>query len=414
MASNAPGRSVTARGSGTCCATAVHVLYVIDSLDASGGAESSLAAIAPHLVARGLVLDVAYMHERRGLHDRLREAGATIFSLAGPRRTGARRVAELARHRKPDLVHTTLFEADVIGRVGALLAGVPSVTSLVNTSYGPDHVGDPAMHRWKVRAAQVVDAATATAAVRFHANSREVADVMARRLLIRRQRIDVIPRGRDALALGRRTPERAERTRAALGVAPTTPLVLAVARHERQKGLDVLIEALPSALGRRPDIQVVIAGREGNQTGHLRSAIGRLGVDHAVRLLGFRDDVADLMVAADVLVVPSRWEGLPGVLIEALALEAPIIATDIPCIREVVGPVRETLATLVAPDRPAELARAILDTLENSSAAADRGQRGRARFVGCFDIGGVADRTVEFYERSLQVARDRRWPRWIR
>ncbi len=386
---------------------AVHVLYVIDSLDASGGAESSLAALAAPMVTEGLRLDVAYLHERPGVHDELRTAGASLFSLVGPRRTAARRVAELTRRRAPDLVHTTLFEADVSGRIGAALAGVPCVTSLVNASYGADHVHDPALLAWKVRGAQALDIATATLATRFHANAQHVADLMSRRLLIPQRRIDVIPRGRDDQALGRRSDERSSRVREHLGVDPTTTLIVAVARHERQKGIDVLIDALPRVLACRPQIQVVIAGREGNQTAQLRDAIVRLGLDDIVRLLGTRDDVADLLSAADLLVAPSRWEGLPGVLIEALALEAPIVASDLPAVHEVVGS-GGSVAHLVPPDRPAELADAIVDVLSDPSTATARARRGRARFICAFTIESIADRMIEFYGRSVSGG-NRRW-----
>lgn len=384
----------------------VHVLYVIDSLDASGGAESSLAAMAAPMVTKGLRLDVAYLHERPGVHDELRSAGATLFSLVGPSRTAARRVAELTRSRAPDLVHTTLFEADVSGRIGAALAGVPCVTSLVNTSYGADHVRDPALRAWKVRGAQALDITTAALATRFHANAHHVADLMSRRLLIPRRRIDVIPRGRDEQTLGRRSVERSRRVRERLGVAPTTSLIMAIARHERQKGIDVLIDALPTVMAHRPQIHVVIAGREGNQTAQLRDAIVRLRLDHAVRLLGTRDDVADLLSAADLLVAPSRWEGLPGVLIEALALEAPIVASDLSAVHEVVGS-GVSIAHLVPPDRPAELADAILDVLKDPSAAAARARRGRTRFVSTFTIGSIADRMIEFYGRSVSAGHPR-------
>ena len=119
-----------------------------------------------------------------------------------------------------------------------------------------------------------------------------------------------------------------------------TPLVLAAARQEHQKGLDVLVESVPNLAATHPDLVVAIAGREGNESARLRATVERLAVADHVRFLGARDDVLDLLAAADVFVLPSRREGFGSVLVEALALEAPIVASDIGPVREVLGVVR--------------------------------------------------------------------------
>jgi FAD/FMN-containing dehydrogenase len=128
----------------------VRLLYLIDSLG-PGGAERSLAAMAPGYVGRGIELEVAFLHDRRGLQDELERAGARLCSLAGPggRPGWMRRVRRLLTVRRPDLVHTTLFEADLAGRVGARLAGVPVVSSLVNVAYGPEQAGAAAADAWR-------------------------------------------------------------------------------------------------------------------------------------------------------------------------------------------------------------------------------------------------------------------------
>jgi glycosyltransferase involved in cell wall biosynthesis len=82
---------------------------------------------------------------------------------------------------------------------------------------------------------------------------------------------------------------------------------------------------------------MVIAGRDGNATNSLQALARELDIVDRVQFLGHRSDVADLMVAADVFVFPSLWEGLGGVLIEALALEVPIVSSDLDATREVLG-----------------------------------------------------------------------------
>jgi glycosyltransferase involved in cell wall biosynthesis len=377
----------------------VHVLYLIDSL-AQGGAERSLASLAPHFLSAGLRLDVAYLSERPGIHDQLLAAGVELFPL-GTHRDRTRTVREvrrLLRNRSPDLVHTTLFESDVAGRVAGLLSGIRVVSSLVNDSYGPEQLSDPHLVPWKIRSAQVLDLATARIVTRFHAISRHIADRMARRLLIPRSRIDVIPRGRDPTQLGPRTSARRTAARRALGISATDPLVLAAARHEYQKGLDVLVQAMPSVLSSIPDARLVVAGRDGNRTAQLLEQVRQLGLDDVVRFLGARQDVPDLLCATDVFVAPSRWEGLGGSVLEAMALEAPIVASDIPPIREAVG---EGTAVLVRPGDSEALATGIVGTLLEDTEAVRRSRRGRKRFLANFTLEVVAGAMISFYERAL-------------
>ncbi|HWH36063.1 MAG TPA: glycosyltransferase family 4 protein [Acidimicrobiales bacterium] len=377
----------------------VHVLYVIDSL-AAGGAETSLAGLARPLVARGVRLDVAYLHERPGVGDDLRAAGAEVLSLGGGtgRRDWARSAVALVGRRRPDVVHTTLFEADVAGRLAGRRHRVPIVSTLANVAYGPEQMTNPDLRAWKVRGAQAIDLLTARWVERFHAISSHVAATMARRLLIPRTRIEVVPRGRDPERLGRRTPARRAAARAGLGLAEGDLAVLAAARQEHQKGLDVLVEAWPAVQAAVPRARLLVAGRVGNQTPALVAARHRLGLGDEVRFLGARSDVAELLCAADAFVLPSRWEGLGSVLLEAMALEAPMVVSDLPSVREVVG--GPDAACLVPPGDAAALASSIGAALGDPTGCRRRAGEGRRRFLERFTIDEVAAAMVRLYERA--------------
>jgi glycosyltransferase involved in cell wall biosynthesis len=379
----------------------VRVLHLIDSLDASGGAEQSLASLAGQHVAMGLEVDVAYLVDRPGLHARLKAAGCEVFSLAGRggRAGWIARARRLISDRRPDLVHTTLFESDIVGRVAATLTGIPVVSTLASAAYGPEHLDDPSLSRSKVRAAQLADAATARLARRFHAITLHVAEVMSRRLLIKPNRIDVVPRGRDPNELGKRSEGRRSTTRRSLGLGPDDPMILAAARHEYPKGLDTLLHAVPRVLRDVPKARVIFAGREGRLTPRMREIIRRKRLDDVVTLLGHRKDIPDLLSASDVLVAPSRREGLGGILLEAMALEAPIVASDLPPFREIVDD--GTSARFVPPGDPIRLGAVIVESILDRTSAEDRARRARARFLAHFTIERVAAGMMTFYERAL-------------
>jgi glycosyltransferase involved in cell wall biosynthesis len=385
----------------------LHVLYVIDSL-APGGSERSLAAMVPRFTAAGLSLDVAYLRERPGVHEELLAGGARLFppESGGGRIAAARRLGTLIRDRGPDLVHTTLFESDLSGRIGSLIGHVPVVSTLAASAYDEEHLSDPSLRRWKVRFAQVADASTAQLVTRFHAVASHVADDMARRLWVPRGRIDVVPRGRDPEALGVPSEARRAHVRGSLGIEPAERVVLAVARHEHKKGLDVLIRAMPSVVRTIPSARLLIAGREGTTTGPITRLVRDLAMETKVTLLGHRRDVPELLCAADIFVLPSRSEGSPGAMLEAMALGVPIVATDIPPVWELVG--RDRLTQLLEPGDHGSLAEAISTVLADPMESRRIGEAGRARFFEHFTIDRVVERMIRFYERSISVATVRR------
>ena len=190
-------------------------MYVIDSL-ARGGAERSLASLAPQYRQLGVRLDVVVLVERDGVEAAIRSAGGEIFSVAGAtgRTARVRQLTALMRERSPDLVHTTLFESDVAGRVSARIARLPVVSSLVNEVYGPEHLSEPGIRRSRLAAARALDATTARLAIRMHAVSEpcrgdhgpppRLSRVANRR---RPSRVATLPRSGDVRLIGARPLE---------------------------------------------------------------------------------------------------------------------------------------------------------------------------------------------------------------
>jgi glycosyltransferase involved in cell wall biosynthesis len=374
----------------------VRVLYVIDGL-ADGGAETSLAHAAAAYREAGIDLHVAFLRSRWDLATTLRQSGATLHpvDLDGSRWTQMQSLVRLIRDQSPDVVHTTLYEADVLGRLAATAARCPVVTTLANSAYSADHYSDPSVRRFKLGLAQGVDAVTTPFADRFHAVSRTVAEDMSRRLLIPRRRITVIPRSRSRESLGSPSIHRRLKVRAALGLTDNRPVVLAAARQEHQKGLDVLVRSASTLARQAPDALILIAGREGRATSQLRSAVVG-GAEATVRFLGPRDDVPDLIVASDVVVVPSRFEGMPGLVLEAMALDTPVVASEIPMVRDAIGDHAQALV-------PVGDAEALADALARSLWRPDEQavKRARERFEHNFTPDAVVAAMRRFYEATI-------------
>lgn len=354
--------------------------------------------MAPGLVRGGidlhvLALDPGRTHQKK----RLEQAGATVH--AAPRQLGrfanVKLVRDIARRVSPAVIHTTLFEADVSGRTAAWLLGVPTSSSIVNDSYSPSHYAESS--ELKLHAARALDASTAVFARRFHSITEAIASNVAPRLGIPRHKIDVIPRGRDPRDFPFRPATARARVRAELGLSKQTPVILGVGRHEPQKGFQHLLGALPTISRDHPGLVTLIAGRDGRSTQALRSQA--LGTSQDVRFLGHRTDIADLLAASDVFCFPSEREGFGGVLIEAMAVGCPIVASAIPTSIEVLGNSDPAAGVLAPVGDVAALASALSEVLGNPFTAQRRAEVARERFQDTFTIDAVSGQMTEFFQR---------------
>lgn len=378
------------------------VLHVIDALGVGGGAEHSLAALLPRLRDLGVESTVSVLIPRvGGLQARLVDEGFDVRVLEGPGRAGQlRSLRGRIREQQPDLVHASLVNASLLARLATVGTDVPLVNSLVNTTYDPVRVRTLGIPAWKLRIVRGVDGWTARRRVdHVHAITGAVEAEAVDLLGLDPDHITVIPRGRDGVELGVRSAERRHRTRATLGIADDTPVVLNVGRQDDQKGQEPLVRALAQLTDRHPDVVLLVAGRPGSASPAIDRAIAETGIGDRVRLLGHREDVADLLAAADVFAFPSLYEGLGCSLLEAMALEAPIVGSDAPAIAEVLED--GALGEVALRDDVGSLVAALDRLLSDPERRAELAEAGRARFLERYDLDRVAEATKDLYDRVL-------------
>jgi glycosyltransferase involved in cell wall biosynthesis len=178
-------------------------------------------------------------------------------------------------------------------------------------------------------------------------------------------------------------------------------VVVTVGRLYRQKGLKYFLESAARIHQVAPRVRFWIAG-EGVLRERLEARIRRLGLENVVTLLGQQPDVAAIMAASDVFVMPSLGEGLSNVLLEAMTLAKPVVATRVGGTPEVVRD-GET-GWLVPPREPAALAAAILKVLRDPDLAARVGVSGRDLVARRFSAARVAPRMAATYGQAIAVA----------
>ena len=384
----------------------MRVLLVLNGLGA-GGVEQSTAELLPTLTAHGVDARVACLYTRaQGVERQVRQQGTPVEVLEGATlRAKTAHLRSIVRDWGPSLVHTALFEADLVGRVAAV-GGPPVLSSIVNDAYSPLRTSDSRVKPWKLALARLTEATSGRLlTTHFHAISAWTKSVAVRRLGLPARRITVVPRSRDLDRLGTYSQERRSASRRRLGLTEHQPVIVTVGRQEHQKGHRHLVTAFERIVTRHDDAVLLCAGREGNETPALQAQVSRSAVGRPIRFLGHRDDIGDLLVAGDVFAFPSLYEGLGGAMIEACLLGVPAVASDLPPIREVVGCRPATVLT--PPGRADELARGLLLLLDDLPGARSTAQSAVPRFARNFASAGVNRRMIQLYR---EVAAEHRRP----
>jgi glycosyltransferase involved in cell wall biosynthesis len=199
--------------------------------------------------------------------------------------------------------------------------------------------------------------------------------------------------------LARRMP-RAE-ARRALGLDAEQPVVLTVGRLTHMKAQWQLLDAVPDLVARFPGLAVVLLG-DGPLRDSLAEQAASLGVTHAVRFPGHRPDARLLLAAADVFVLPSRYEGMPLAALEAMEAGLPVVATRVVGSEEVV--VDGVTGALVPFGRPTELGAALAALIADPRLRRRQGAAGRCRYLAGFTRDRMAADTAAVYEGLLRAS----------
>jgi glycosyltransferase involved in cell wall biosynthesis len=189
--------------------------------------------------------------------------------------------------------------------------------------------------------------------------------------------------------------------RGRLGISPHDPVLGVVAHILPHKGYDDLVQALALLQEQVPTLKCLVVGRAPRRSylQELLQLAERLSVRGRLIVVGFQEDVAPFLHAMDVFVLPSRTEGLPITILEAMAAGKPVVATTAGGIPEVVRDGETGL--LVPPGDPDRLAEAVMQLLEGPALAKAMGQAGRKRVTSVFTLEGEAEQTARVYRKVL-------------
>lgn len=368
----------------------MRIAYVLTSLG-MGGAERQVLSLADRMVARGhtvklVILRPARLEEWTTALDIFRlEMRRTPVSLFSGLMRGRRFLGEFA----PDLVHSHSFHANLVARLLKPLAPAAAVLSTVHNVYEGG---------WSRRLAyRLTDPLSrCTTAV-----SEAVRAEFVRRGAVPESKCLVVANGIDTAEFSPH-PKRRDETRAALS-ADRYFVWLASGRIVPAKDYLNLLRAFARVRASLPQTQLWIAGEAQDAEGkRMQASTLNAQPQAGVRWLGLRRDIPALLDAADAFVLGSAWEGMPLAAGEAMAMEKPVVATDVGGVRELVG----DAGWIVPPRNAAALAAAMISAQQTSYEERQaRGRSARMRIGREFNLEVKADQWDRLYRSLLAPAR---------
>jgi glycosyltransferase involved in cell wall biosynthesis len=308
------------------------------------------------------------------------------------------KLLNILRKEKPDLIHTHGKGPGLYGRLLGWMLGIP----VVHTFHGFQHKLLPVVQRWFYLFVENV----LTLLTRHHIfvgnGEKNKAKVL---MFLNDSNSSVVNNGIDLDSIQALPP--AEEVLASLKLGPRESIKIfgTLSRVSPEKGLDILLEGFVEAAKRAPYIRLLVIGDcPGEHEKYIKMItqyIHENGLDDAVKILGAREDALEILKSIDFYISPSRSEGLPYNLLEALAVGKPVMATDIPGNNDII---RKSVEGILVPVNSARtLAHGILTLLElGPEERKAMRQNGKVRIRDEFSLNLMSEKTFSIYKKVLE------------
>jgi glycosyltransferase involved in cell wall biosynthesis len=379
-----------------------HRVLLLTTVMEAGGAQKAMMQLARGLKARGHDVTVVAMYDKTGsipgyeerfgvsVTDLAMRSGSSLPGRAVAPVRGIVRLYTLIRRNRIEVLQSFTHYSNLVGPIVGWLGRVPlRITSQRN----PLRDRSPLLgraDRW-ISASGLAHGMVAV--------SNAIRDYCVETEGLPPGKVVVIPNGID---LTEWTTPYADRRRASvresLEIRPDQFVVITVARLHPQKGHSVLLKAARAVIDRCPEVRFVWVG-----DGPLREALARevreIRLNEHVLMLGTRTDIAPLLLASDLFVLPSLWEGMSNAVLEAMAVGRPVVATTVEGTPEVVQD--GVTGWLVPPGDPSSLARGIEQAIGDGAGRRRMGEAGRLRIQHHFGLDRYVGGFETLYERLL-------------
>lgn len=365
----------------------IRIAFVITELNV-GGAERCLVNLATRLDRKRFEpivhsLDSRPTSGKESLVLRLEQANVPVrfidVSSSWQILSAIRRLGRLFSEQQPDIVQTFLFHANVVGTLaGTRRRPRPRIVNGIRVA-DPSR-GRQRLERWVSRRVDKIVCV-----------SQSVADFCSVQGRLPHQKLEIIPNGVDI----DKYPAEPAADLAQFGVPADRQVIVSVGRLHAQKGIDWMLRVAPQILGQLPSHDLLLVG-DGPERKTLQDLAASLGVANRVHFAGWRPDVPDILAASALLVLPSRWEGMPNVVLEGMATGLPVVCTRVAGVEELLGPLSD--GQIVDVNDAGGFVETVLQLAGNPSKAQEIGRQNYRRANKHFSLEAM----VAAYERLYE------------
>lgn len=368
--------------------TMINILYLFVTTLPIGGAEEHLLTVLMNISLTRYNPIVCCIREKGEIGKEIENMGFNIISLKRKSKMWdvgiVKDIIDIIKVKNIHLIHTHLYHANMYGRIAALISKVPVIAT--------EHNVYP---KYKLKR-RIVNWILAKKTNRIIAVSQMVKKEIVLRDWIDPSKVAVIYNGIDISRFP--SPLTKVEARQKLGIPANCFLVGNVGRLIEQKGQMYLINAMSIVKDHIPGVKLLLVG-SGPLESHLKSAVSAKGLRETVIFLESRRDIPDILKAIDIFVSPSIWEGLPIVLLEAMASYLPVIATSVGGVVEIV---KDGINGLIVPPRnETTLATTIIELLNDGAKRKIFGEKGREIVVEKFTAFHMVKHIESLYESIL-------------
>jgi glycosyltransferase involved in cell wall biosynthesis len=370
----------------------IKLLFVYQDLG-TGGAEIVLASTVKNIDKKRYEINICCIGKEGNISGELKKIGCNVIILN--RRYILRDIFttfalyKVIKKCNPDIIHTSLFYANYHGRIAAKLAGVPVIIS-----------EEQCVDSWKDKyyIFVIIDNILSYFTDSIIACSETVRDFTVKQEKIALDKFSVIYNTFDADRLNPVNLNKIE-LNSKMGFLPEDIIIGSIGRLCEQKGHSYLIDAIAEVVKKIPNVKLLIVG-EGPLEPKLKAKVNRMNLNSTVFFMKKRYDINHLLELFDIFILPSLWEGLSVVLLEAMYMGRPVIVSDISSNREVV--VNNETGLLVPPADYNALSQKIISLLNDKTKRERIGLAAKKSVSGRFNTNTRVMELSDLYEKEMR------------
>lgn len=363
--------------------THINILHLTTSSQI-GGAETLVIDISENINPKQFNIFVCALEKDGNLLEKVNHSATQTKHLNSKHLLdfmAALRLYRFIKENKIQLIQIHGLRANLIGRVIGRLAGTQKI---ISTIHGID--------TWRKWYHTFLDRLTGIWVDKFISVSESGKEIFVRREKFPASKIVTIHNGID-LSLFNRVRFNTSKLKKELGLENNI-IIGEVANIRSMKGHVDVIEAIPAVIEHYPNVKFLFVGRDDSKGKIPQLAQNKIGGDF-VLFLGYQENIPELLSIFDIFILPSHSEGLPLSILEAMAMELPVIATNVGGIPEII--VNGETGILIEPHRPDKLAQALLELLANPQQRHNWGEMGRKRVEEEFSLNKMIQNVEELY-----------------